>query len=436
MEKLVDNLYDKLANEEDARACKDISPEACKVVPGNFTKTLFSQFLTKLGDAFANPKVVLPALMNLAGAPFYLIGFLVPIRESGSLIPQLLIASYVRKMAIRKTAWVLGSAIQALCMFAIALSLFYLTGDAAGWTVITLLVVFSLARGLCSVASKDVTGKTIPKPKRGRLSGLASSMAGGITLVAGGLLYFKGQSDGSENDLLFYATFIGIGGALWLLAALLFSRVVEEPGETDGGKNGFLHALKKLSLLQTDRPFRHFVLTRALLLCTALSAPYYVILSGEYQSVTLALGIFVITSGLAGLLSGPFWGMFADQSSRQVMIVSALIAAALGLSINAIALWLPELLASIWLLPLGYFLLTIAHEGVRIGRKTYLVNMATGNQRTDYVSVSNTCIGIVLLLIGFGSALSGFGALNLILALSILGVLGAVMAYALPEVED
>ncbi|MDX1398756.1 MAG: MFS transporter, partial [Oceanospirillum sp.] len=163
---------------------------------------------------------------------------------------------------------------------------------------------------------------------------------------------------------------------------------------------------------------------------------YYVILSGEYQSVTLALGIFVITSGLAGLLSGPFWGMFADNSSRQVMMVAAVIAAALGISVNAIAIWLPELLASIWLLPLGYFLLTIAHEGVRIGRKTYLVNMASGNQRTDYVSVSNTCIGIVLLLIGFGSALSGFGALNLILALSVLGVLGAVMAYALPEVES
>ncbi len=435
MEKLVDNLYDKLANEEDARACKDISSAACKEVPGNFTKTLFSQFLTKLGDAFANPKVVLPALMNMAGAPFYLIGFLVPIRESGSLIPQLLIASYVRKMAIRKTAWVLGSIIQALCMFAIALSLFYLTGEQAGWSVITLLVIFSLARGLCSVASKDVTGKTIPKPRRGRLSGLAASMAGGITLIVGGVLYFKGHSEHTENDLLFYATFIGIGGTLWLLAALLFSQVREEPGETDGGKNGFFHALKKLNLLKTDKNFRHFVLTRSLLLCTALSAPYYVILASEYQPVTLALGIFVITSGLAGMLSGPFWGMFADHSSRQVMMVAAIIAAALGISVNIAAIYLPDLLATIWLLPLGYFLLTIAHEGVRIGRKTYLVNMATGNQRTDYVSVSNTCIGVVLLLIGFGSALSGFSALNLIFALSVLGVLGALMAYVLPEVE-
>ncbi|OOV88039.1 MFS transporter [Oceanospirillum linum] len=435
MEKLVDNLYEKLANVEDARACKDISPEACREVPGNFTKTLFSQFLTKLGDAFANPKVVLPALMSMAGAPFYLIGFLVPIRESGSLIPQLLIANFVRKMAIRKTAWVLGSVIQALCMFAIALSLFYLTGELAGWSVITLLVMFSLARGLCSVASKDVTGKTIPKPRRGRLSGLAASMAGGITLVAGIILYIKGQSAEAGSDVLFYALFIGLGGILWLMAALLFSQVREEPGETDGGKNGFLHALEKLSLLKTDKNFRHFVLTRPLLLCTALSAPYYVILSGEYQSVALALGVFVITSGLAGLLSGPFWGLFADNSSRQVMIAAALIAATLGISVNAVALWLPELMASIWLLPLGYFILTIAHEGVRIGRKTYLVNMATGNQRTDYVSVSNTCIGVVLLLIGFGSALSGFSALNLIFALSVLGVLGAVMAYVLPEVE-
>ncbi|GAA0783556.1 MFS transporter [Marinobacterium sediminicola] len=436
MEKLVDNLYTKLANEEDARACKDISPEACREVPGNFARILFSQFLTKLGDAFANPKVVLPALLQQAGAPLYLIGFLVPIRESGSLIPQLLIANHVRRLAIRKHVWVLGSVVQAVCMLAIALSLFWLQGAAAGWTVIVLLIAFSLARGLCSVASKDVIGKTIPKPKRGRLSGLASSLAGAITLMTGLMLYLRGQSSQTDTDALFYAAFIALGGTFWLMASALFARVEESPGETDGGINGLLHAFSKLKLLKEDRPFRHFVLTRSLLLCTALSAPYYVILSGDYQSVTLTLGIFVITSGLAGLISGPFWGLFADRSSRQVMIVSALIAATLGLTINLIAARTPELLSSLWLLPAFYFLLTISHEGVRIGRKTYLVNMATGNRRTDYVSVSNTFIGVVLLLIGLGCALSGLTAPALILVLSLLGMLGAVSAYFLSEVED
>ena len=47
-----------------------------------------------------------------------------------------------------------------------------------------------------------------------------------------------------------------------------------------------------------------------------------------------------------------------------------------------------------------FFLLSIVHEGVRQGRKIYLIDMAGGTKRTDYVSVSNTVIGFLLLFSG------------------------------------
>ena len=50
--------------------------------------------------------------------------------------------------------------------------------------------------------------------------------------------------------------------------------------------------------------------------------------------------------------------------------------------------------------PLAFFGLGVAHAGVRLGCKTYLVDMSDGNQRTNYVAVSNTVIGGLLLLIG------------------------------------
>jgi hypothetical protein len=62
--------------------------------------------------------------------------------------------------------------------------------------------------------------------------------------------------------------------------------------------------------------------------------------------------------------------------------------------------------------------------------------MAEGNQRTDYVSVSNTLIGFVLLFMGGVTAwLSQWGLMVVIAVLSALGLLGALMARALPEVE-
>jgi len=108
----------------------------------------------------------------------------------------------------------------------------------------------------------------------------------------------------------------------------------------------------------------------------------------------------------------------------------------LGVVVFVVDLVAPQLLASLWLLPGCNFLLSIAHQGVRIGRKTYVVNLGKGNQRTDYVAVSNTLIGVVLLLLGFSGALTSFvGLSSLILLLSLMGGVGMFMARCLPDVE-
>jgi hypothetical protein len=73
---------------------------------------------------------------------------------------------------------------------------------------------------------------------------------------------------------------------------------------------------------------------------------------------------------------------------------------------------------------------------VRAGRKTYLVDMAGGTKRTDYVAVSNSVIGLVLL--GTGLLLGALSFLSphaLILVLSGFGMVGVMMARSLPEVE-
>jgi hypothetical protein len=37
---LADRLYEKVANDEDARTCSDISEDACREVPGNFFRII------------------------------------------------------------------------------------------------------------------------------------------------------------------------------------------------------------------------------------------------------------------------------------------------------------------------------------------------------------------------------------------------------------
>lgn len=429
----LDTLYERLVDEEDARVCKDISEDACRYVPVNFFTMIAANTLTKLGDELSNPKTVLAWLFAFVAAPVYLIGFLVPIRESGSMLPQLFIAAFVRRLAVRKWVWVLGSVIQSLAIIGIGLVAFTLQGAAAGWSIIGLLVVFSLARGLCSVAHKDVLGKTIPKTRRGRLNGFSASVSGLIALAVGVLFLLLPDGEGTP---LFYALLLAGAGVLWLLAAGLFARVQEYRGATEGGGNAFEEAVKSLNLLRDDAPFRNFVIVRALLLCSALTAPYFILLAtGQSEAGVATLGLFIIANGLASSLSAPFWGRMSDVSSKRVMVRAALITAGLGIAMFVIETLLPVLTTGGWIYPLAFFVLGIAHSGVRLGRKTYVVDMAGGNKRTDYVAVSNTVIGLLLLATGFIGLLAAVIApIGVILVLSLLGLAGAVLGRRLPEV--
>jgi hypothetical protein len=117
------------------------------------------------------------------------------------------------------------------------------------------------------------------------------------------------------------------------------------------------------------------------------------------------------------------------------MAVAALITSGLGFLAVTVELLIQPLGRSMWFYPLVFFVLMVAHSGVRLGRKTYVVDLASGNRRTDYVAVSNSVIGVVLLLLGgMGAVAQVLSVTAVILALSVLGLAGAVMSWSLPEV--
>lgn len=425
-------VYEALTDDNDGRLCADIPDSACQEAPRNFLLLLGSLGLTKLGDAITNPKTTLAWLAGALGAPAFVLGYLVPLRESGAMIPQLFLGGRIRALALRKWVWVAGSVGQGAAMAGLCLVALRLEGAAAGWAMLGLVALFSLCRSLSSIAYKDVLGKTIPKPRRGQLSGWASSVSGLVGVTVGLIVALL---PGEQLEVAVLAGLLAMGAVLWWSAAGVFSFVDEQAGETGGGRSA-VESLKRLRILVDDRDFRHFVIARALLMCSALSAPFYVALSQNSEVAgLLALGGFIIASGVAGLVSGPFWGRFADRSSRLVMLAAALVTSAVGLVTFACATLLPGLLLSWWFLPFAYLILSVAHEGVRVGRSTYVVNLGSGNQRTDYVAISNTVIGILLLVVGsVGVLVPVLGNAGVIALLALMGLVGAVATWRLKDV--
>ncbi|QTE23107.1 MFS transporter [Polaribacter cellanae] len=403
-------------------------------LPRNYFLLLISSIFTKLGDTLSNPKTVLAWIMNYINAPVYMISFIVPIRESGSMLPQIFLASYIKTKAKRKWVFVFGSILQFVSIFAIGLTAYFFEGVLAGGLIILFLIIFSLSRSLCSVSSKDVLGKTIPKDKRGKLKGYTVSVSGVLVLLAGLFLMYKSKNDAS---LLFYSGILVFASSMWLISAFIYSKIKECKSDIEENKDTWKEVLQRIKIVKKDAHFRNFIIARSLLLCSALTAPFYVLLAQEnIGKESYLLGLFIIANGVASILSAPVWGKMADISSKNVMTFATVIASILGVGMFVIIEVFTDFSKVFWLYPVAFFFLGIAHSGIRLGRKTYVINMAEGNKRTDYVAVSNTIIGLILLVTGGISALASILSVELVLlVLSLFGLLGAFMSYKLPNVE-
>jgi hypothetical protein len=135
------------------------------------------------------------------------------------------------------------------------------------------------------------------------------------------------------------------------------------------------------------------------------------------------------------VLSNPVWGGVTDRASdRAVMTAAGTIGAAAAALATAllIADWGSEAAYAVVI-----FVAVVAQEGVRLGRKAYLVTAAPPGDRPLYVALANTIIGVVMValaLLGVVAQVAGVpAAVGAVLGLSLLAV--AATRWT-PEPED
>lgn len=436
-----DRVYSALVTPADDQ--RATLPEGVRrEVPRNGLKLVAANTLQSSGDQTVSASTVLPWLFHVLGVPPALVGLLVPIRESGSMLPQALITPLVLRVRRRKWVFVAGAGVQAGSVAVMAAIAALGHGTAAGIGILAALVVFSLGRCLCSIASKDVQGRTIPSGERGQIVGLATSAAGLVAITLGLLIRALGGDDLSAGAL---AGLLTAGAVLWVLSAAVYARVCEPAGEgrnrgagpDESSTSWFAEAAR---LFRDDPTFRKFISVRGLLLVSSLSPPFIVTMSVDSGTGALAgLGGFILASGMASLIGGRIFGRMADRSSRLLMAGAATAASVVAVAL-VLVVALPgfdgSTIAGAAVFVGGYFLLTLLHSGVRVGRKTYVVDVAEGDLRTAYVAVGNTSMGVILLVVGgISSALAVLGVQWALVFLAVLGLIGAASAVSMPEVS-
>ena len=81
-------------------------------------------------------------------------------------------------------------------------------------------------------------------------------------------------------------------------------------------------------------------------------------------------------------------------------------------------------------------MLSLAHQGVRKGRSTYVVDLGTEETRAAYTAVSNTTIGVLLLAAGAATGLiyQLFGE-AIVWVLGLTALLASALSLRLKEVS-
>lgn len=336
--------------------------------------------LNKLADLLISAKTTLTALLVSVGAPVWMIGWLVPIRESGALLPQVLISIYLRKHAQRHIVWRIGMITQVFSVVGMLLSVILFSGFIAGILVLASLVLLSLGRSACSLTVKDMEADVAKKGERGNLIGVASTVSGVVTLViAIPLVIYDGAL--TSNILLVVLCASMLAFILTLICVWPIKTRVEVENSP---QNTFS--------INFDTTIYKFIFVRGLFVHSALVAPYFMIeRNGDVKEL---LPIYIGAEATAALLSSIIWGKIADKSAKLTLRLSGLLA--LG-SCVGLLFWQTSSIVTSALL---FFVLSVAHAGVRTGRKTYSLDVKEGHDRTELVGFSNTAIGIILLAFG------------------------------------
>lgn len=388
-----------------------------------------SLVLSKLTDILLSAKTTLPTLMNAIGAPGWMIGLLVPIRESGSLLPQALFSAWLSRRENRRTYWVTSMAIQTACIVTLIYvpllvlsSLDFVNNAVVGGLVLVSLLVLSLARAMTSLTMKDIQGVHIAKGMRGNLVGIASTAAGVLSLLFASLSFLS--TDMSEHILMIIGV-VCVASMLLCIATLVSLKtkvkLKDEESNSDLTKHnldnkdafsGPSTAIIRQYLNTFTGELGRFILVRAMFVHTALIAPFYIVWATNLlpQNRILTLSSFIIAQAGATVLSSYIWGALSDRNAKWSMQIGASIVFLLSVVIAGLnGLDVASSLHPLWFITF-YFLISVGYEGARAGRKIYALDIKDGGERTEFIGKANTAIGIVIVLLGsFYSALAMTG---------------------------
>lgn len=402
--------------------------------------------LLMLGDTFLHPTIVLALFVSQISSSNLLVG-LVPVLATGVwFLPQFLAAAVVNGRRYERPFVVWSSIVRALAVAGLGV-VGYTAADRSPSSVLVLFflayTVYNLAAGFANVPMVELAARAIPPKRRGFYYGQRNLWGGVFGFIAGFLieriLADSGQFP-SNFGLLFFAAFSCV--ALGTFASAL----MVEPDAEPVYRERVAVQLAQMPAVITDPDFRRFLVFRGFLSLAAIADPFFVVYAQrQLDAPARVIGIYISAMAIARFGSNLVWSPLADRYGNRLVLQ---LAALLRMVIPIVALVLPPLLrlgpvtrhvsngeALVYSsFGLVFVLYGITVSGQNLANLTYVLDLAPERDRSAYVGLINSILGVVAFvpLVG-GGLVDRFGFQFLFLVAFLIALVGVLSSGALHE---
>ena len=420
------------------------APVPAREVRRNFTLGVFNGAAYGFVEALIDPPVVLTWFVSQLTTSNLLIGLVAPMGDAGWFLPQVFVSARIQRLDRKMPSYIWSAIIRTLAWLLLAAVVWFVNDRSlllAGF-----FVLYNIARivsGLGGLAFFDVVAKTIPLRRRGNYFAWRQ-LLGGLLGLGGGLIVNAVLNhprlvfpDGHAFLFVLYT----VGMALGMGA---FALIREPPGAVVAEPMTLSQQLRRSGhLLRLDGVYRRYMAARLALSLANIALPFYAIYAKNVLGASDGMaGVYVATRVGATLLFNLPWGRLSDRQGNQLVMrvmslgiaVTASLAMVLAGLVEALhpqGAWLPYLA-----LPL-FFLNGAVRPAQALVGSNFLLELAPEAERPLYLGLSNTLVGIVVLISGLGGlVVDAFGFTGLLVVALGLAAAAYVFVMGLPEPRE
>ncbi len=355
-----------------------------------------------LGLTFFGTATTLPAFMAQLTDNKVLIGAVSGIWNGAWLLPQIFAANYVRHLPRKLPLALKGSWLSRPVMLLFPMYLALVGAQNRTLTIFLLLASIAYFIGvdaLVAIAWFDLLGKSLEPADRSRMFGIGQATNGMLAIGAGLLIAYLLGTSGLPFPQNF-AVIFGLAGLSFMGSLWALTRLVEPIEAVPEEHAQFRQYLPRLvELLRNNQDFRILNGVRLLAGAAGMAMPFYAIYAIREAGFSESrIGIFATAQTVGAALAGLVLGPLAERrgSHRVIQAVGFIHTAAPLLALALGGLRAGSALD--WLYPIIFVLLGMGEGALVLGFYNYVLDVAPSGQRPDYVGLTNTLSGPLLLM--------------------------------------